>query len=249
MNDDADSLLSMFSRLGTTDHDVLIQQFQTILPGIATEVADFFLSASDWVLAQAISAYFDNAGGQDMSAQLKLLNRPKPMANFQLQDDGVIQYPADSSFSKQWLVTNSGNIPWPESCTLEYITGDQLGGPRSMPAPSLAPGQTIDVSLTFRTPSQPGDYAGSWQMSTNEGEHSTMFGEPIWVCVNVIANPNQVTMGWGVQQPQQQFQQFQQQQFQQPQQFQQQFQQPQQFQQQQQQFTFSDGTADREMDF
>jgi hypothetical protein len=245
MNDDADSLLSMFSRMGTTDHDVLIQQFQQILPGTANEVADFFLSASDWVLAHAISAYFDNAGGQDMSAQLKLLNRPKPMATFQLQDDGVIQYPADTSFSKQWIVTNSGNIPWPASCTLEYITGDQLGGPRSMPAPALVPGQTIDVSLTFRTPSQPGDYAGSWQMSTNDGEHSTMFGEPIWVCVSVIANPNQVPtmMGWGIQQPQQQ--QFQQ--FQQPQQFQQ-FQQPQQF-PQQQQFTFSDGTADREMDF
>lgn len=73
-----DSLLSMFSRMGTTDHDELIKQFQTIVPGTPNEsmlkfqefhfsslemqnsiifsqsyllVADFFLSASDWTLA------------------------------------------------------------------------------------------------------------------------------------------------------------------------------------------------------
>jgi hypothetical protein len=235
----------MFSRMGTTDHEELIKQFQTILPGIANEVADFFLSANDWVLAQAITSYFDNAG-QDIGAQLKIFNRPKPMAVFQFRDDGVTQYQSDTVFSKQWLVTNSGTVAWPASCTLEFINGHQLGGPSSMPAPALAPGQTIDVTLTFRTPAEAGDYAGSWQMSTND-EHAIMFGEPIWVVVNVVPNPNQVHMGWGmnVQQPQQfQPQQFQPQQFQ-PQQFQ-----PQQFQQQyqqQQQFTFSDGTADGEM--
>jgi hypothetical protein len=234
MNDDTDSLLSMFSRMGTTDHEELIKQFQTILPGITNEVADFFLSANDWVLAQAITSYFDNAG-QDIGAQLKIFNRPKPMAVFQYRDDGVNQYQSDTAFSKQWLVTNSGNIPWPASCTLEFISGDQLAGPNSMPAPALAPGQTIDVTLSFRTPPEAGDYAGSWQMSTND-ENAIMFGEPIWVVVNVIPNPNQVHMGWGMNVQQPQFQ---------PQQFQTQFQQQQQY--QQQQFTFSDGTADGEM--
>jgi hypothetical protein len=36
-------------------------------------------------------------------------------------------------------------------------------------APSLQPGQQTDVSITFRTPSLPGEYAGSWQMSTHDG--------------------------------------------------------------------------------
>jgi len=245
MDDDADALLTMFSRMGTTDHDELIKQFQTILPGTSNEACDFFLSANDWVLANAISSYFDHNGGQDLNAQLRILNKPRPSASFQMKDDGVMQYFTDSQFSKQWLVTNDGNIAWPENCTLEFVNGDRIGGPQSMAAPALPPGHTIDVTISFRTPSQPGDYAGSWQMSTNDGNHSVMFGEPIWLVVNVVQNPNQpAIMGWGINMPQpQQQQQQQQQQFQQ-------YQQPQQQQfQQQHQYTFSDGTTDREMDF
>lgn len=65
------------------------------------DIINFFQSA--------ISSYFDNSG-LDFGAQLKILNRPKPMANFQLRDDGVTQYYSDTAFSKQWVVTNSGEF-------------------------------------------------------------------------------------------------------------------------------------------
>lgn len=50
MNDDTADLLQMFQKLGTTDHDVLIKQFQTIVPGVEPNLCAFFLEASNWTL-------------------------------------------------------------------------------------------------------------------------------------------------------------------------------------------------------
>lgn len=48
--DDLDALLSSFVKLGTTDHDELVQQFQTIVPAAERDVAAFFLEANNWGL-------------------------------------------------------------------------------------------------------------------------------------------------------------------------------------------------------
>jgi len=200
MDNNVDALLSMFSQLGTTDHEELIRQFQIIIPGTTQEVYNFFLSANNWVLANAISSYFDHNGndhnGNDQNNNLN----SKPNSCFQLQDDGADQYHPDTMFFKKWLVTNSGPIAWPNTSILKFTTGDQLGGPISIQAPPLPPNQTIDITIGFKSPSIPGDYAGSWQLSTSN-DNSMLFGEPIWVVISVIPNPNQVQMGWGTLQP------------------------------------------------
>lgn len=50
MNDDTADLLQLFAKLGTTDHDELIKQMQTIIPGVDAALCTFFLEASNWTL-------------------------------------------------------------------------------------------------------------------------------------------------------------------------------------------------------
>jgi len=198
MDDDTLGLLSMFQKMGTTDHDELMMQFQKIIPTATTELAHFFLEASSWNLQMAILSYIDHIGDQEkVSQQMAVLNRPKPSAVFSLKDDGVPGYFTDISFVKEWSVTNNGTVTWPEGCSLDFVGGDQLGGPQKVTAAALPPGVTTSIALNFRTPSRPGQYAGSWMMTTT-GAHPMMFGEPIWVVVNVAQNPHsQIQAGWG----------------------------------------------------
>eukprot|EP01126_Amoeba_proteus_P035312 TRINITY_DN3556_c0_g1_i2.p1 TRINITY_DN3556_c0_g1~~TRINITY_DN3556_c0_g1_i2.p1 ORF type:complete len:218 (+),score=51.23 TRINITY_DN3556_c0_g1_i2:69-722(+) len=190
MNDDTTELLMLFQRMGTTDHDQLIKQFQTIVSEVDTATCTFFLEASNWTLQTAIASYFDTtSGNENFSQQQAILNRPKPNASFVLQDDGVQFYYTDSTFVKVWQATNSGLVAWPVGCSLDFISGDILGGPSKLPAPPLPPGSTVDITLNFRTPHNPGQYAGSWMMTTG-GVSPMMFGEPIWVIANVVPNPH-----------------------------------------------------------
>ena len=70
MNDDTADLLQMFQKLGTTDHDVLIKQMQTIIPGIDPGLASFFLEASNWTLqVVAITCRF-STHSSDCNSQL-----------------------------------------------------------------------------------------------------------------------------------------------------------------------------------
>lgn len=213
MDDNIDSLLSMFSQMGTTDHDELVKQFQTILPGTTQEVCNFFLSANNWVLSNSISSYFDhyydngnngNNGNiqsniQSNNIQSNNINGIKPNACFQLQDDGVDQYYPDTVFYKKWFVTNSGTVPWPTTSTLRFISGEWFNGPISMQAPPLSPNQTTDVTIKFKTPTIPGEHVGCWQLTTNDS-NATVFGEPFWLVIYVIPDPNKIQMGWGVSQ-------------------------------------------------
>jgi len=48
--DDLDALLNQFVRMGTRDHDELVNQFCTIIPSAEADIARFFLEANGWTL-------------------------------------------------------------------------------------------------------------------------------------------------------------------------------------------------------
>eukprot|EP01130_Rhizamoeba_saxonica_P018488 TRINITY_DN926_c1_g1_i2.p1 TRINITY_DN926_c1_g1~~TRINITY_DN926_c1_g1_i2.p1 ORF type:complete len:132 (+),score=21.01 TRINITY_DN926_c1_g1_i2:341-736(+) len=99
---------------------------------------------------------------------------------YQAQDS----YYINETFQMKWNLQNTGPVPWPVGCTLNFVSGDLLGGPKSMPAPSISPGENVDLELVFTCPPLPGQYAGSWKMSTS-GDFAYMFGEDLWVIINV----------------------------------------------------------------
>ncbi|MBI1855991.1 MAG: hypothetical protein HYR93_09035 [Chloroflexi bacterium] len=104
--------------------------------------------------------------------------------------DGT-SFSAGSTFKKTWRVKNIGTCTWTSSYTLVFDAGEKMGGPSSINLPStVAPGQTVDLSVNLIAPSAPGHYIGYWRFKNASG---TAFGigttttKSFWVDINVSA--------------------------------------------------------------
>lgn len=102
--------------------------------------------------------------------------------------DGTIFSP-NTPFTKTWRLKNSGTCTWTTSYKLVFQTGDQMSGPASVNLPtSVAPDQTIDLSVNLTAPATAGHYRGYWMLSNASG---ALFGigtdsnSPFWVDINV----------------------------------------------------------------
>jgi hypothetical protein len=94
------------------------------------------------------------------------------------------------TFTKTWRLKNIGTCTWTSSYSLVFSSGNQLGGASSVPfANSVAPGQTIDISVDLTAPTAPGHYIGYWQFKNAAGR---LFGigattnKAWWVDINVL---------------------------------------------------------------
>lgn len=100
---------------------------------------------------------------------------------------------AGATFVKTWRLRNTGSCTWNSSYSLVFDSGDSLGGPAStqLTTGSVAPGDTVDVSVTLKAPDSPKDYRGNWKLRNGAG---VVFGigadakSPFFVKVKVI-NP------------------------------------------------------------
>jgi hypothetical protein len=79
-----------------------------------------------------------------------------------------------TSFTKTWRIRNTGTCTWSTSYAIVYVSGDKLGAPDIMPMPgSVAPGQSIDISVNMVAPNAEGHYRGNWKLRNATG---TQFG-------------------------------------------------------------------------
>ncbi len=89
---------------------------------------------------------------------------------------------AGESFRKTWRVINNGTCTWTPDYSFVYVSGDQMSG-RNISIPmTVAPNQTVDLSVDMVAPSGNGNYQGNWQMRSPQGSN---FGQTIWVKVSV----------------------------------------------------------------
>lgn len=102
--------------------------------------------------------------------------------------DGTSFQPGET-FVKTWRIKNRGTCTWTTDYTLAFNGGDQLGVTTAVRLPgSVAPGQYIDVSVTFTAPNTPGSYKGYWILRNSAG---VLFGTgekantPIYVDIRV----------------------------------------------------------------
>jgi len=102
--------------------------------------------------------------------------------------DGT-SFSAGATFNKTWRLKNIGNCTWTTSYALVFDTGQQMGAPASINFPSsVAPGQTVDLTLNMTAPSAPGHYIGYWKFKNASG---VLFGigttanKSWWVDINV----------------------------------------------------------------
>lgn len=103
-------------------------------------------------------------------------------------EDGAVFKPGET-FTKVWRLKNRGTCTWTPDYTLVFNGGDLMGGTTSVRLPGyVAPGQTIDVSVTFTAPTNPGSYKGYWILRNTSG---VLFGSgdkanaPVYVDIRV----------------------------------------------------------------
>ena len=76
-----------------------------------------------------------------------------------------------AAFTKTWRLRNNGTCTWTSGYALVFSHGDSLGGPAtvSFPAGTVAPGQTVDLSVSLTAPLTTGTYRGYWRLRNPAG--------------------------------------------------------------------------------
>jgi hypothetical protein len=84
-----------------------------------------------------------------------------------------------ASFTKTWRIRNSGACPWDASYRLNFIAGEQMNSPESIPlSETVLPGAEVDISIDLMAPGADGTYQGQWQLVAPDG---TPFGAKPYV--------------------------------------------------------------------
>ncbi len=83
--------------------------------------------------------------------------------------DGTILAPGET-FIKTWRLKNRGTCTWTPDYTLVFNSGSQMGGTTSARLSNyVAPGQTVDISITLTAPANAGDFTSYWTLRNPSG--------------------------------------------------------------------------------
>lgn len=79
-------------------------------------------------------------------------------------------YYAGTSFTKTCRLSNAGTCTWDSGYRVVFVNGDAMGAPASATLnKTVAPGQTVDISVTMTAPSAVREYAGYWMLQSGNG--------------------------------------------------------------------------------
>jgi len=103
-------------------------------------------------------------------------------------DDTVVE--PGTEFAKTWRLKNTGTCSWNANYSVVFDHGEAMGATASKPLTSgtVAPGETIDVSIAFNAPDSSGTYQGFWRLRNAAG---VLFGlgekadKEFWVKIRV----------------------------------------------------------------
>ncbi len=87
-----------------------------------------------------------------------------------------------ATFTKTWLLQNTGSCTWTPDYSLVLSSGDALGGSSPLLfGQTVPPNATIELNLPLTAPQQPGEYKGTWKLRNPSGKE---FGS-LWVEIQV----------------------------------------------------------------
>ncbi len=100
-------------------------------------------------------------------------------------EDGTELSPGET-FTKTWRVKNIGTCTWNDGYDIVFGSGDSMSGAASTPITSgtVAPNETVDMSVNLVAPDEPGEYKGTWQLRDDEDDVFTTGG--FWVIIEVV---------------------------------------------------------------
>ena len=92
---------------------------------------------------------------------------------------------------KTWRLRNNGSCTWTTGYTLVFYNGDAMSGPASSPitSGSIAPGSTVDISVSLIAPTTPGTYKGNWRLRNSGGAQfgiGTNADQSFWVQIKSV---------------------------------------------------------------
>jgi hypothetical protein len=83
--------------------------------------------------------------------------------------DGTVFQPGET-FTKTWRLKNIGVCTWTSGYQILFDSGDSMSGPATQPlAGSVAPSQTVDISVTLKAPVAAGSYRSYWKLRNAAG--------------------------------------------------------------------------------
>jgi hypothetical protein len=111
--------------------------------------------------------------------------------------DNTIKNPGES-FTKTWLLTNTGSCTWTSEFKLIFNRGDDMEATNSSFLDGqVLPGESVWLALDMIAPFQPGSHIGFWQLESASG---TTFGpagaDVFWVQIT-IAGPTPTSRARG----------------------------------------------------
>ncbi len=99
-------------------------------------------------------------------------NRAGFVADVTIPDGTII--PPGATFTKVWRLKNNGTCTWNINYSVVFSGGDRMGGASPTPlTTNVAPGETVDISITFTAPTTEGKYRSNWKLRAPDG---TEFG-------------------------------------------------------------------------
>lgn len=94
-----------------------------------------------------------------------------------------------TTFTKTWRLKNDGQTTWTADYELIFSSGNAMDGKAtSKIGVVVKPGETIDLSIDLKSPTNSGEYKGEWMLRTTGGK---IFGggekadKAFWVIINV----------------------------------------------------------------
>ena len=107
--------------------------------------------------------------------------------------DGTNLNPGET-FTKTWRLKNRGTCTWTPDYMLVFVSGEPMGGTTAVRLPGyVAPGQTVDVSVTLSAPDKRGHYVGNWML---RNQYGVLFGfgdranQAFYVDIDVVDLPH-----------------------------------------------------------
>ena len=103
------------------------------------------------------------------------------------------------TFTKTWRLKNRGTCTWTPDYMLVFTSGDSMGNTTAIRLPgNVAPGQSVDVSVTLTAPTRRGDYIGYWMLRNPSGQlfgYGEKANQAFYVDVNVDDLPHGTVSG------------------------------------------------------
>ncbi len=118
------------------------------------------------------------------SAQSNCVNSALFLSDVTIQDGTNV--PAGQAFSKTWRLRNNGTCIWNSRYTLNFISGDQMDAPASIPLSETAPGADLNLSVELAAPATDGAFAAFFEIRDPAGKIVPVgFLTNIWVKITV----------------------------------------------------------------